>query len=123
MRRMNYTIGTSWLSFSVVGGHIEVFRLLAEAGAHVDLRRNGLNKKGCTALLAQYKHLRLHAQGEVLVLRTLEARANQHLEDAHGITALPFACPHGRVETGPVLLEAGANKDLQNCRTTTPTRP
>ena len=83
-------------------GHVEVVRMLLEAGADKDLE--DIDSK--TALI--YASDKGHGQ----VVRLLLAAGARDLADGFGYTALFRASWGGHVEVVRLLLEAGANKDL-----------
>ena len=90
------------LVLAVKEGHLEVVRLLLEAGADKD----AANTDGSTALFfaAQNGHL------EVVRL-LLEAGADKDAADTDGWTALHIAAQEGHLEVVRLLLEAGIDTD------------
>ncbi|CAE7366960.1 unnamed protein product [Symbiodinium natans] len=86
------------------GGHVEVVRLLVEAGADKDVP----DVDGCTAL-----SLAAAEVGCIEVVRLLvEAGADKDLADNNGNRALMWAAIRGNTEVAHLLVEAGADKDL-----------
>ena len=86
-------------------GHVDVVRLLVEAGAHKDFT----NMDGDSALLMAA------LRGHVDVVRLLvEAGADKDLANYDGYTALLIADLHGYVDVVRFLVEAGVDKDLPN---------
>ena len=85
-------------------GHLEVVRLLLEAGAQTDA--HAANRNGATALMiaAENGHL------DVMQL-LLKAGADKDSATAGGATALMLAAQNGHSEVVRVLLEAGADKE------------
>ena len=84
-------------------GHLDIARLLLEAGAKKDVGGNS----GRTALT------RASSGGHVDIVRLpLEAGANKEVADNNGCTALIRASIDGHVVFVRFLLEAGANRDV-----------
>ncbi|CAE7876403.1 ANKRD50 [Symbiodinium sp. KB8] len=95
---------------AAAGGHVEVLRLLLEAGADKNLADND----GSTALMMAA------AQGHATVLRLLlEAGADKNLADNDGSTALMMAARGGHADVMRLLLEAFADANLANNQGTT----
>lgn len=95
--------GRTSLSWAASGGHVEIVKLLLNAGA--DVNAEGGEKDGCTALYyaVYYRHTDI-----VRVL--LDAKANVMLRDKDGRTALHHAAGKvGYAEGVKMLLGAGAN--------------
>ena len=83
-------------------GHLEVVRLLLEAGAD----KHAVDTEGDTALSAAAQ------EGHLEVVRMLlEAGADKEAALTDGATALHFAAQDGHFEVVRLLLEAGADKD------------
>ena len=84
-------------------GHLEVVRLLLEAGADM----NAANTDGTTALFVAAEW------GYLEVVRLLiEAEADMNAKDAHGDTALLVAAMRGHLEVVRLLLKAGADMNV-----------
>ncbi|CAE7946391.1 Kidins220 [Symbiodinium sp. KB8] len=93
------------LQLAAMRGHVEVARLLLEAGADKDF----MDRMGFTALM------RAARAGRTEVLRfLLEAGAQRDLRNEDGFTALMLACQHGHSHVVRVLLEVGAGQTLTN---------
>ncbi|CAE7219946.1 ANKHD1, partial [Symbiodinium natans] len=89
-----------------VKGHLEIARLLLNAGAD----KNSHNRKAQTALM--------HAsfQGHIDIVRLLlDAGADKSLRDVSGTTALIHASYVGHIDIVRLLLNAGADAHLR-CR-------
>ncbi|OLQ12858.1 Kinase D-interacting substrate of 220 kDa [Symbiodinium microadriaticum] len=95
------TRGQPALTIASMQGHVEVARLLLEAGADKNFHN------GTTALMLA--SLQGHVEAAQLLV---EANANTDLTDRNGLTALTIASGQGFVEVVRVLLEAGVDKDL-----------
>jgi ankyrin repeat protein len=92
-------------------GHIEVVRLLVEAGADKEKERPG----GYTPLFVACKN------GHIEVVRLLvEAGADKEKSLTNGYTSLFVACKNGHIEVVRLLVEAGADKDKARTSGTTP---
>ncbi|CAK9100631.1 unnamed protein product [Durusdinium trenchii] len=85
-------------------GHLEVVRLLLEAGADKD----AADTDGSTAL--QFAAGKGHCHLKVVRL-LLEAGADKDAADTDGSTALHFAARNGHLKVVQLLREAGADKD------------
>ena len=85
-------------------GHLEVVRLLLQAGADKDAS----NGDGLTAL-----HFAARPGHSEVVRLLLEAGADKDAATTHGVTvtALHIAAQEGHLEVVRLLLEAGADKD------------
>eukprot|EP00439_Symbiodinium_sp_Y106_P020486 s1747_g2.t1 len=91
--------------FACQRGHVEVARLLLEAGAEKDCRNH--DSKTALRFACQW--------GQLDVARwLLEAGADQECRDHDGTTALMFACQADRLGVARLLLEAGAERDCGN---------
>eukprot|EP00439_Symbiodinium_sp_Y106_P023855 s1984_g2.t3 len=91
------------LRLASCNGHVEIVRLLLEAGADKDLADND----GYTPLISA------SSRGHVEIARLLlEAGANKDMATSDGATALMFASGRGDVEVARLLLQAGADPDL-----------
>ena len=100
----NYSDNTA-LMLAAENGHVEIARLLLDAGADKNLQ----NERDSTALMLAARN------GHVEIARQLlKAGADiDQREFGDGYTALFFAAESGHVEIVQLLLEAGANKDLR----------
>ena len=97
------------LMHACMKGHVEIVRILAQAGANCDLK--SINLVSETALMLA------SCAGHVEAARVLlEHGAQRDLKDNRGNTALMCACDEGHVGIARLLLEAGADKDLKNNR-------
>lgn len=103
--------GNGPLHYASSKGHVEVVRMLIEAGANVMLE----NRYGQTAL-----H-RASTAGHAGIARELIEACPARLRanfvdggDREGDTALHVAVQDGREDVVSVLLEAGARRDLKN---------
>ena len=86
-------------------GHVEVVRLLLEAGADKNLADNdGSTALMCAALWEKVEVMRL----------LLEAGADMNMADIDGNTALMHAAGEGNHGALRLLVEAGADKNLKN---------
>ncbi|CAE7256857.1 unnamed protein product, partial [Symbiodinium sp. KB8] len=92
--------GSRPLLMASARGHVEVARLLLEAGEDSNLADND----GFTALMAA----RQDGYAEVASL-LLEAGADRNLADFAGFTALMLASKNGHIEVVRLLLDAGAD--------------
>ena len=90
-------------------GHVEIVRLLVEAGANCDLKSTCLRSETALMLASRAGHIEA---ARVL----LEAGAHKDLKDSRGNTALMCACEKGHAGIMRLLLEAGADKELKNNR-------
>ncbi|CAK9050984.1 unnamed protein product [Durusdinium trenchii] len=93
------------------GGHLEVVRLLLEAGANKD----AASQVGFTAL-----HLATYSGQLEVVRELLFVGAQKDAVALDGSTALHWACENGRVEVVRELLAAGADKHAATHRGLTP---
>ena len=94
--------GTTALISASANGHLEVARLLCEAGADKDKA----TQTGATALT------RASENGHLEVARVLcEAGADKDKATQDGATPLILASHNGHLEVARVLCEAGADKD------------
>ncbi|OLP87712.1 Ankyrin repeat domain-containing protein 50 [Symbiodinium microadriaticum] len=95
--------GTTALMLASLDGHLEVASLLLDAAADINLA----DSVGATALTA------VSRRGHVEVVRLLlEANADTNLAHNDGFTGLQLASFKGHVEVARLLLEAGADKNL-----------
>ncbi|CAE7728154.1 ANKRD17, partial [Symbiodinium sp. KB8] len=86
-------------------GHVDVLRVLLEAGADVN---RSISNNGCTCLMLACQ------EGHAEALRLLlEAGADKDAASSHGITAMMLASQHGHPDVLRLLLEAGADKDVR----------
>eukprot|EP00439_Symbiodinium_sp_Y106_P055418 s807_g7.t1 len=90
-----------------INGHVDVARLLLEAGAQANF--HGGSVWGDSPLMAAAN--RGHSQ---VVELLLEAKAETDFADTENCTALIFAAFYGRVEAARLLLEAGAQTELRS---------
>ena len=94
--------GATALMVASANGHLEVARLLCEAGADKDKAM----QDGATALILA------SANGHLEVARLLcEAGADKDKAMQDGATALILASANGHLEVARLLCEAGADKD------------
>ena len=94
--------GYVYLDVAAKNGHLEVVRLLLEAGANKE--RKG--KTGATALILAAETGRLE-----VVRLLLQAGADKDAANENGKTALILAAEKGHLEVVQLLLEAGADQD------------
>ena len=95
--------GQSPLFCASVNGHVEVVRLLVEAGADKDFAYNGETALTCAS-----------QSGHAEVVRLLvEAGANKDWanKEGGGYTALMHSASNGNFEIARFLVEAGVDKD------------
>ena len=89
---------------AVVKGHVEVVKMLIEAGANLDL------SGGSTSPLLQAAN-----EGQIDIVKLLiDAGANINIIYRFGGTPLHYAINKGHVEVAKMLIEAGANVNIQN---------
>eukprot|EP00439_Symbiodinium_sp_Y106_P049526 s289_g6.t1 len=101
------------------GGHVEVVRLLLEAGAEKDCNdRDGITAVMLASAFGRFDVVRMTALmiasqgGHFGVVRLLlEAGAEKDCKDRDGTTALMFPSENGHLDVVSLLLGAGADKD------------
>ena len=97
-RTDRYSNSGLWMAAD--GGHLEVVRLLLEAGADTDAGTHGWT---ALSMATQNNHF------EVVAL-LIEAKANLEVR-TRGLTPLRLAASKGHLEIARLLVEAGANKE------------
>ena len=91
------------LLWAAMKGHLEIARMLIDAGADVN------NRNGETPLYMAVSN------GKLDIARMLiDAGANVNVQDEVGYTPLHWAAVFGQVEIARMLIDAGGNKDIQN---------
>lgn len=103
--------GETPLSLAVQGGHIEIVRLLLQAGADSNVQ----NIEGRTAIFWAV----LGRYTEIVAL-LLDTGANSNLQDKNGDTAIFLAVLQGDIKTVLLLIKNGANIEIKNIHGLTP---
>ena len=96
------------LTLASQGGHVEIVRLLLEAGADKNLQDG--NGRTALILASEWDHVEI-------VCLLLEAGADVNLQNGNGWTALMKASFGGHLEILRLLLDAGADKNLRDGET------
>jgi len=104
------------LELAAIHGHVEIVRMLLEAGANP----NQQDRSGLTAL-----HVVCHEGGsdqslEIVRLLLAEAKARVDVQDSEGNTALHFAAEFGHHKHIALLIQHGAPIDTRNKLGATP---
>jgi uncharacterized protein len=97
------------LTLAALGGHLEIAKLLLDAGAPV----NPMSNDGSALLMGAW------GRHESIVHLLLQAGANVNLASASGETPLMAAALKGHVAIAKLLLDQGANVNAQTTKGTT----
>ena len=99
-------VGRSSLQLAAAGGHLEIVKLLLNAGAAVD-HQDELDRNTALHLASE------HGYSQALSL-LCSSRANVYMKNRAGFGALHVACQNGHNQSCRELLTSGCRPDIKN---------